>query len=260
MSTSKSFGLEATDVGVGVGRRMLLQDVSFTAGAGQLTAIVGINGIGKSTLLRALSGIARPVQGQVRIGEVDIHRVPPRRRARLLGFVGQNELPPGELRVAEFVALGRLPHSASWGWGGSHRDLQVRAALETLEISDLAEQMCDQLSGGQARRVVLARGLAQDTGILLLDEPTNHLDVHHQLHLLELLKTSGKTVVATIHDLDLAMAHFDSVVLLHDAGVAAVGPPGEVLVPAHVRAAFDVGSMLVHPPGARSEHLVIDSL
>ena len=102
-------------------------------------------------------------------------------------------------------------------------------------ISDLADRPCDQLSGGQRRRALLARGFAQETDLVLLDEPTNHLDVHHQLHLLGVLRDSGRTIIATIHDLDLAMSYFDQVVVLHQGGMLCAGHPQDVLIPDNLR-------------------------
>lgn len=252
--------MEVSGVSVDIGRRRLVSDVSFTAGGGELTAIVGVNGIGKSTLLRALAGITAPARGWVVVGDSDIHRIAPRERARMIGFVGQNETPPGDLTVAEFVSLGRLPHSSVWGMRSKETAPAVHAALAKMELLDHAEALCDQLSGGQQRRVSLARGFAQETEVLLLDEPTNHLDVRHQLQLLKLIRESGNTVVANIHDLDLALSHFDRVVVLHDGGVLAVGPTGEVLIPETLRTAFDVQAFVTEVPGARNRHLVIDSL
>ena len=252
--------LEVESVAVDVGRRRLLSDVTFTATPGSLTAIVGVNGIGKSTLMRALAGITPPASGRVLYGGRDIAAMRPRERARLVGFVGQDERPPGELTAAEFVALGRLPHMNPWDLGGKSEHSAVREALELMGVDAQADAMCDQLSGGQARRVVLARGLAQETGLLLLDEPTNHLDVHHQIHLVEVLRGSGRTVVANIHDLDLAMAHFDRVVLLHDRAVLREGDSEHVLAPEAVREAFAVESLVVRPEESSRPHLVIESL
>lgn len=249
---------EADGVAVGVGKRMLLTDVTFAAGQGTLTAVVGVNGVGKSTLMRALAGITEPMEGQVLYDGHNLHTIKPRRRARNVSYVGQDERPPGELTVSEFVALGRMPHKSAWDLGGHDGDDAVIDALEMLDLREHADTMCDQLSGGQSRRVVLARGLAQDTEVLLLDEPTNHLDVHHQLHLLQVLRESGRTVVANIHDLGLAMSHFDQVVLLHDGTAYSVGPPEDVLVPESILEAFTVQSVIARV-GERP-HLIIDSL
>ena len=247
-------------VAAGIGKKTLLRGVSFTVKRGTMTAIVGINGVGKSTLLRALGGITKPHAGQVLVDAANVHTIKPRHRATLMTLVGQEESPPGDLTVAEMVALGRLPYLKSWQLGSSKEKDIIARALATVGISDLADRPCDQLSGGQRRRALLARGFAQETDLVLLDEPTNHLDVHHQLHLLSVLKNSGRTIVATIHDLDLAMSYFDQVVVLHQGGMLCAGHPQDVLIPDNLRKVFDVQALIAQLPKATNPHLIIDSL
>lgn len=247
-------------VAAGIGKKTLLRGVSFTVKRGTMTAIVGINGVGKSTLLRALGGITKPHAGQVLVDAANVHTIKPRHRATLMTLVGQEENPPGDLTVAEMVALGRLPYLKSWQLGSSKEKDIIARALVTVGISDLADRPCDQLSGGQRRRALLARGFAQETDLVLLDEPTNHLDVHHQLHLLGVLRDSGSTIIATIHDLDLAMSYFDQVVVLHQGGMLCAGHPQDVLIPDNLRKVFDVQALIAQLPKATNPHLIIDSL
>ncbi|MCK7643028.1 ABC transporter ATP-binding protein [Corynebacterium sp. CCM 8835] len=250
--------IEALDCGIG--RTTILRDVTWSAEPGTMTAIVGVNGVGKSTLLRCLAGITRPHSGEVQIDGRNVHGLPPRKRAKLVTFVGQEETPPGDLTVGETVALGRLPHRRPWEFGGRRENEIVHDSLALVGMEAEIDRPCDQLSGGQRRRVLLARGLAQETPVILLDEPTNHLDVHHQLHLLGVLRSTGRTVIATVHDLDLAMVYFDSVVLLHGDGVLAAGPSGQVLTPDRMRTAFDVGALIADLDHARNPHLIVDTL
>jgi putative ferrichrome transport ATP-binding protein fhuC len=247
-------------VAAGIGKKTLLRGVSFTVKRGTMTAIVGINGVGKSTLLRALGGITKPHAGQVLIDAANVHTIKPRHRATLMTLVGQEESPPGDLTVAEMVALGRLPYLKSWQLGSSKEKDIIARSLATVGISGLADRPCDQLSGGQRRRALLARGFAQETDLVLLDEPTNHLDVHHQLHLLGVLRDSGRTIIATIHDLDLAMSYFDQVVVLHQGGMLCAGHPQDVLIPDNLRKVFDVQALIAQLPEATNPHLIIDSL
>jgi putative ferrichrome transport ATP-binding protein fhuC len=247
-------------VAAGIGKKTLLRGVSFTVKRGTMTAIVGINGVGKSTLLRALGGITKPHAGQVLVDAANVHTIKPRHRATLMTLVGQEESPPGDLTVAEMVALGRLPYLKSWQLGSSKEKDIIARSLATVGISGLADRPCDQLSGGQRRRALLARGFAQETDLVLLDEPTNHLDVHHQLHLLGVLRDSGRTIIATIHDLDLAMSYFDQVVVLHQGGMLCAGHPQDVLIPDNLRKVFDVQALIAQLPEATNPHLIIDSL
>ena len=205
-------------------------------------------------------GIAKPHAGQVLIDAANVHTIKPRHRATLMTLVGQEESPPGDLTVAEMVALGRLPYLKSWQLGSSKEKDIIARSLATVGISGLADRPCDQLSGGQRRRALLARGFAQETDLVLLDEPTNHLDVHHQLHLLGVLRDSGRTIIATIHDLDLAMSYFDQVVVLHQGGMLCAGHPQDVLIPDNLRKVFDVQALIAQLPEATNPHLIIDSL
>ena len=220
--------MEITRVSAGIGNTTIVHDINFTITPGTMTALVGVNGAGKSTLLRALAGITKPHHGEVTLDGESVYEIRPRRRAQLLTLVGQEEI------VAEAIAM--------------------------VGLTDVADRPCDQLSGGQRRRALLARGFAQHTDMVMLDEPTNHLDVHHQLHLLKVLRESGRTILATIHDLDLAMSHFDQVVVLYDGTMLCAGPPEEVLIPDNLRVVFDVRAYIARLPEAISPHLIIDSL
>lgn len=248
------------DVACGIGKATIVRGITFTVERGTMTALVGVNGAGKSTLLRGLAGITSLHAGSVLLDGAPVHAMRPRHRARQMTLVGQEESPPGDLTVSEMVALGRLPHLKSWQLGGKEERRIVAESLELVGVADLADRPCDQLSGGQRRRALLARGFAQGTDLVLLDEPTNHLDVHHQLHLLKVLRESGRTILATIHDLDLAVSHFDQVVVLHEGTMLAAGAPEEVLVPENLRRVFDVQAMLAKLPEATRTHLIVDSL
>lgn len=252
--------LEISEVAVGFGSTTILRDVTFSITPGSMTAMVGVNGAGKSTLLRGIAGVTQLHHGAVTIDGRDIHCMRSRYRAQQLTLVGQEEALLGDLSVTEFVSLGRLPHLKPWEIGGKAEQEIVYDSLALVGLTEYADRLCDQLSGGQRRRALLARGFAQGTGVVLLDEPTNHLDVHHQLHLLKVLRESGRTILATIHDLDLAMAHFDQVVVLHEGRMLQVGEPSEVLVPSNLREVFDVQAYLARLPDLSNPHLIIDSL
>lgn len=252
--------LEISEVAVGFGSTTILRDVTFSIAPGSMTAMVGVNGAGKSTLLRGIAGVTQLHHGAVTIDGRDIHCMRSRYRAQQLTLVGQEEALLGDLSVTEFVSLGRLPHLKPWEIGGKAEQEIVYDSLALVGLTEYADRLCDQLSGGQRRRALLARGFAQGTGVVLLDEPTNHLDVHHQLHLLKVLRESGRTILATIHDLDLAMAHFDQVVVLHEGRMLQVGEPSEVLVPSNLREVFDVQAYLARLPDLSNPHLIIDSL
>ena len=252
--------LDISEVAVGFGSTTILHDVTFSIAPGTMTAMVGVNGAGKSTSLRGIAGVTPLHHGTVTIDDQDIHHMRSQYRAQKLTLVGQEETLLGDLSVTEFVSLGRLPHLKPWEIGGKVEQQIVADSLALVGLTDYADRLCDQLSGGQRRRALLARGSAQGTDVVLLDEPTNHLDVHHQLHLLKVLRESGRTILATIHDLDLAMAYFDQVVVLHEGRMLQVGEPSEVLIPDNLREVFDVQAYLARLPDLSNPHLIIDSL
>lgn len=244
--------LDVRNVQCRIGDRVIVDDVSFTAEAGQLTAIVGVNGVGKSTLLRSIAGVRKVNAGDVLLDGKSVNQYTPMQRARLMAFVGQEESPSPDLLLGEMVALGRTPHRKPWQVGQRSERAIIRDALALVGLDHLIDRRCDHLSGGERRHAVIARGLAQGADLILLDEPTNHLDVRHQLQLLETLRASGRTVVATIHDLSMAASHFDRVVVLADGGVLATGPAEEALSPSNVATAFHViAHHVTTPEGSR---------
>jgi iron complex transport system ATP-binding protein len=210
--------------------------VSVGVTRGEVVGVLGPNGSGKTTLVRCLMGFLPPKSGRVTLGGRDLAAWPRRALARQIAVVPQSMPTDFPLRVRELVLLGRVPHLAARGLGfESARDREAtEAALAAASITELADRPLHQLSGGELRRAFVARALAQDTPFLLLDEPTSGLDLRHQLGILELLRRrarDGGAILAVMHDLNLAAAHCDRVVVLQDGRVAADGPPGAALEP-----------------------------
>lgn len=255
MTTLRAEGLSCS-----IGRRLIVSGIDLDVQPGTMTAIVGVNGVGKSTLMRVLAGIRPATAGRVLVDGVQLADMHPRERARRLAFVAQEETPPDELTLAEMVALGRLPHLMPWQLGGHRERRIVEECLDLVGLAELRNRRCNQLSGGERRRAMLAKGLAQHTELLLLDEPTNHLDVHHQLHLLDVMRSIGRTIVATIHDLDLAMGWFDQVVMLADGGIHAAGAAQDVMTAENLESAFHVRARQVEAVEGGVPHLVMDGL
>ncbi len=216
--------------GLRVGDR--LRDLSMDLPAGCLAAVLGPNGAGKSTLLQALAGLL-PAEGRVRWRGEELPRIPFLDRARILAWVGQESHADFGFPVRDVVAQGRFAHG---GEGG------VEEALQAFDLVHLADRPVTRLSGGERRRVFLARALATGAPIQLWDEPTSHLDVRHGLEVLELangLKAKGATVLMSLHDLRAAHC-FDRVLVLHQGACVAQGPPDEVLTPAVLLDVFGV--------------------
>lgn len=240
-----------------IGGRTIVSDIDLDVGHGEMVALVGRNGSGKSTLIRSLTGLRPPVAGTVHVDGTDLLALPARRRAGLLAHVGQEEGPPEDLLVGEMVAMGRIPHRPPWSVGAKGEETVVRDALTAVGLAHKVDHPCQHLSGGERRRAMLARGLAQGTDLLVLDEPTNHLDVHHQIQLLETVRGLGRTVLAAVHDLSLAAGHFDRVAVLHEGRLHAVGEPTQVLTPQTLREVFSVDAVQLTDPATGRVHLTL---
>ncbi|CAM3436473.1 heme ABC transporter ATP-binding protein [Nocardioides dubius] len=253
--TSLGARLEVCGIGAEVGGQRLIDQVSFSVPAGAVTALVGPNGAGKSTLLRALSGAGPRSSGVVLLDGEDLYALGRRDRARRLALVEQEVRSEFALTVRQTVELGRTPHQSLWSLGSADDETIVAQALERADAAGFAHRQLGTLSGGEQQRVQLARALAQQPSLLLLDEPTNHLDVRAQLHTLRLLGSlagEGMTVLAALHDLNLAAAFCDHVVVLADGQVRAVGPVAEVLTPELIGDVYGVrADVLSHPRTGR---------
>jgi iron complex transport system ATP-binding protein len=230
------------------GGREVLRGVSLGAGRGEVVGLLGRNGAGKSSLLRCIARLARPAAGRVLLDGGDVWRMTPREAARRIAVVFQGAAGELALGVREVVELGRLPHGGTWSRAAAADRVAVDRALRLLDLEALAGRRVDRLSGGERQRVMVARALAQEPRLLVLDEPTNHLDVRHQLAILALIRRLGCTVLAALHDLNLAAAFCDRLVLLEDGAVAAVGTPEEVLTPSLIQRAFVVAATVDRHP------------
>lgn len=226
----------------------------------RITAIVGPNACGKSTLLRALSRLLRPRAGKVVLDGQAIHQLPTKEVARRLGLLPQSPAVPDGLTVEDLVARGRHPHQQLLRQWGRTDEAAVEEALAVTRTAALRRRPLDELSGGQRQRAWIAMVLAQQTPILLLDEPTTFLDLAHQLELLDLVADlnhrHGCTVVMVLHDLNHAARSSHHLVALCDGAVAAHGPPAEVVTPEVVRRVFGVDSHVLADPATGGPVLV----
>lgn len=224
--------LRATALGVHRGSVPVLQGVDLQVPAGSWLAVVGPNGAGKSTLLSAVAGLLA-CSGQVELAGRHLAAMSLRERARILAYAPQEPELPADLTVTDYVLLGRTPHRPMLGGDRPADTALVAEVLEQLDLTRYAGSRLDRLSGGERRRAVLGRALAQRAQLLLLDEPTAGLDVGHAQQLLELLdglrRCEGVTLVTTLHDLTLAGQYADELLLLDGGRSVAAGPPGEVL-------------------------------
>lgn len=237
---------------LGYGDRVVIDGLDLVIPTGRITAIVGANACGKSTLLRSMSRLLTPRGGSVLLDGKQIHKMPPKQLAQTLGLLPQSPIAPEGITVSDLVGRGRHPHQGIFSRWSADDDEAVAAALEATGILDLAERSVDELSGGQRQRVWIAMALAQQTDLLLLDEPTTFLDVNHQVEVLDLLtdlnRARGTTVVMVLHDLNLAARYADNLVAIADGAVHAAGPAAEVLTEDCVRAVFGLDSRVIVDP------------
>ncbi|HEY7724947.1 MAG TPA: ABC transporter ATP-binding protein [Anaeromyxobacteraceae bacterium] len=245
--------VEVRDASFAYGARPALAGVSLTASSGELLGLLGPNGSGKSTLLRLVAGLLRPSAGTVRLGDLDPAAAPRRAVARLCGLVPQEAQVAWPFTVREAVAMGRAPHQGLFGRSGPLDLGAVEGALEACDLAALAGRRLDELSGGERRRVFMARALAQEPRVLLLDEPTAFLDLAHQVAAMRLAAVAaraGLCVVAVLHDLNLAAQACDRVVALRRGAVVAEGTPAEVLTAERVLEVWGVEVWRGERPGS----------
>ena len=234
--------VELERVGYRIGQKWLVRNIDLKIEAGQFWIFVGPNGAGKSTLLRLISGELAPTTGWIRFFGEPIDTYSPRELAQKRAYLQQKRDVNFPFQASEIVLLGRHPHLN--GAKESATDLVIaQEAMKQVQAEMFAERLYPTLSGGEASRVDLARILAQEPRIFLLDEPTNHLDPRHQVQTLRLCQSiaqSGRTVIAAIHDLNLASMYADQVLMLREGNPIAVGTPEFIFTPQQLEAVYDV--------------------
>jgi iron complex transport system ATP-binding protein len=253
--------IELISAHVGYDGADVLDGVDVTVGDGAFVGIIGPNGCGKSTLLRAMTGVLRPSKGRSVVDGRDVHTYSTKELARKMAVVSQESATPFGFTVEETVRMGRLPHERSLAPGKGEANDIVRRAIEETDLTALAHRPITRLSGGERQRVAVARALAQSPSILLLDEATAHLDLGYQTRLLDLVARrnveAGLTVVAVMHDLNLAAQYCHRLVLLNDGRVQAAGKPKDVLTDDILGEAYSAPVMVTRHPLADVPHVFV---
>lgn len=237
---------------VGYDDRIILDNVEFELAAGQLTVLLGPNGCGKSTLLKALARTLPTRQGTVLLDGQDIQAQPAKAVARRLGVLPQSPTAPEGMTVRELVALGRFPYQSLLRQWSKADQAAVEKAMANADVSQFADRPVEALSGGQRQRCWIAMVLAQETELLLLDEPTTFLDLKVQVDLLELLKDlcthHQRTLLVVLHDLNLAAAYADQLVMMRDGRIRYRGSPQAVFTERSLKEVFDLDAQVLADP------------
>jgi iron complex transport system ATP-binding protein len=235
--------VEVREVTFAYGAAPVLDRVSLTARAGELVGLVGPNGAGKSTLIRLVAGLAAPQSGAARLAGLDPAVAPRREVARLAALVPQEAHAAWPFTVRDAVMMGRTPRQGLFAVPSRLDEQAVERALAACDLADVADRRLDALSGGERRRIFFARALAQEPRVLLLDEPTAFLDLGHQIaamRMAEQAARAGLCVLAVLHDLNLAAAYCDRLVVLSQGRVVAEGAAADVLTPERIREVWGV--------------------
>ena len=247
--------LEARDVRVAIGSKEILRGADLTLEAGRLVAVVGPNGAGKSTLVRTVAGIQRRTSGEVRWMGQELGELRGRRLARIRAFVPQRSAVPDGVTVTDAVGIGRSVHVGPLQRPTRHDRDAVAAAIERVGVGEFADRKLTTLSGGELQRVQIAVALAQDAPVLMADEPTSHLDLGATVSVAKLLRSlaaDGLAVLLVAHDLSLAAAVADTVVVMSGGRSVAAAPPSEALTAERLAEVWGVDASLQGSAGGRT--------
>jgi iron complex transport system ATP-binding protein len=244
--------IEVRDISVGYYHQEILREVTFQAAPGEMVGIIGPNGCGKSTIIRALTHIIPLYKGIILLDGKDINSIPRQKLARIIGVVPQIPLLPSSFTAFEVVMMGRNPHLGLLQSEGLKEREIVRRAMEKTMTLALANRRVSELSGGEIQCLLIARVLVQETKAILLDEPTASLDIGRQVEILNLIKNlcreNNLTVVAALHDLNLAAQYCERLVLINKGQVQAQGTPTEVITPRNITEVYGIDNCVYNHP------------
>ncbi|GBG11452.1 iron-dicitrate transporter ATP-binding subunit [Paenibacillus agaridevorans] len=246
------FRLSTSDLAISYDERLIVQNLNISIPQGKVTALVGANGSGKSTILKTMARIMNPSHGNVLLDGKSIHKQSTKDVAKQLAILPQNPTAPDGLTVAELVSYGRFPYQKGFGSMSKEDRSVVQWAIEATGMVEFTDRPVDQLSGGQRQRAWIAMALAQETDILFLDEPTTFLDMAHQLEVLHLLQKlnehNNRTIVMVVHDLNHAARYAHHMIAIKSGVVRGEGSPIEVITPDIMRDVFNIEADIVPDP------------
>ena len=226
----------------------ILKGIDVEIGDRELVGVIGPNGSGKSTLLKCIYRVLKPSGGAVYLDGRELDSYAYKESARRLAVVAQHNYYNFEFCVQDVVLMGRAPHKRALDRDNAEDYKIVAEALETVGMSGFAKRSFSTLSGGEQQRVILARALAQQTPCLILDEPTNHLDIKYQLQLMDLVRGLDRTVIAAVHDLNIAAMYCDRLYAVKGGRIVGAGSPRELLTPDFIREVYEVSARVMDDP------------
>ncbi|MDI6641783.1 MAG: ABC transporter ATP-binding protein [Elusimicrobiota bacterium] len=258
--------LRIENLTAGYNTKFQLKNISFEVKQGELFGIIGPNGSGKTTLLRTITKLLKIQKGKIFFKEKDIRNIPVDKLAKEIAVVSQSQYPAfeGVMTVEDFVLLGRIPHRRKLQFFETSLDKKI--AEESMQLTDtlhLKTKLITELSGGERQLIFIARALAQEPKMLLLDEPTTHLDITHQIKILNLLRKLnsefGLTVIAVLHDLNLASEYCDNLLLLNNGYIHKIGRPEEVITHQTIEEVYKTVVVVQQNPISLKPHLFLVS-
>lgn len=235
----------AKDIEFSIGSNNILKGASIKADKNEFIGIIGPNGSGKSTFLKCIYRILKPDNGCIMLDNELLDKMPIKESAKKMAVVSQHNYYNFDFSVEEVVLMGRSPHKKRLERDNAKDYEIVKDSLEKVGMLDFRKRSFSTLSGGEQQRVILARALAQQTKYLILDEPTNHLDIKYQIQLLNIVKDSNLTVIAAIHDLNIAAMYCDKLYAIKDGEVVACGTPREVLTKEFIKEIYEVNAEII---------------
>lgn len=251
--------ISVNNVSISINQTDILHQVNLAVGKRELVGILGPNGSGKSTLLKSVYRFLKPKAGFITMGDKDIYQLSSRQTAKQLAVVRQDAPVEFDFSVTEIVAMGRSPHKSLLERDNAKDQEIIKEALNRVGMLDFAQRSYETLSGGEKQRVLIARALAQQAKVLVLDEPTNHLDIHYQLQIMDIVKALNITVVAALHDLNIAASYCDKLFIVNFGEVVAQGTPEEVLTTSLIYDVFGVESEVITHPVTKKPHIIFYS-
>ncbi len=256
--------LEMQDVSLGYNHQPVLQDINIKASPGELVGLIGPNGCGKSTIIKALSRVIQPLSGKILFDGEDVTGIPRRELARLVGVVPQMPLLPSTFTAFEIVLMGRNPHLGLFQSEGQQDWAIAWQAMKKTATDSLASRRVNELSGGEIQCLLIARVLVQQTRVILLDEPTANLDIGRQVEILDLIKNlcmeNSLTVLAALHDLNLATQYCNRLFLINEGHIHTQGTPPEVITDRNIKEIYGAENCVyTHPVNGLPTVLLIAS-